>query len=82
MTTRIDQRENIVQALKRFESVPLAEAAAGLFSCLGYSSSRTLPISSTADFFEQLVDHADFTERQRESLESLESRTLRVPLPD
>jgi len=45
-----DFRQQIVAALRDFDTYPLPEAATRLFATLGYKSDRVLPIATVADF--------------------------------
>jgi hypothetical protein len=60
MSTRTDQREAIVTALKAFEKQTLAEAGRRLFATLGYESDRTLHLgdSSPHAFLNFVSSHA------------------------
>ncbi len=57
MPARTDQREEILAALKSFESKPLADAARRLFSTLGYESDRRIPIATPKQFRESSLIH-------------------------
>lgn len=71
MPDRIDQREAIAAALKDFESYPFPNAAKRLFGSMGYSSTRTLDISTVEEFCRELDQKQVLTMREREALDQL-----------
>lgn len=73
MPDRIDQRETIAAALKDFNSYPFPDAAKRLFGSMGYSSSRTLDISTVEEFCRELDQRQVLTAREREALDQLAS---------
>ena len=76
MADRIDQRAAIASALGEFESQSLADAAKRLFATLGYKSVRKIPIATPRQFCEHLDPGGKLTDRERESLETLQSLSL------
>lgn len=76
MSERIDNRKSIEVALKAFGADSLPAAANGLLLRLGYASERKLPIATAKQFCEQLDPGNKLTEKQRESLLSLDSLHL------
>ena len=50
-------------ALSNFQTLPLKDAATGLFATLGYESARTLAVDSLAQLRELLDPHGSLTEQ-------------------
>ena len=73
MSSRIDHRETIAAALKGLGSGPFADASLRLFSTLGYTSERRIPIATPTQFREQLDPHEKLTDRERETLDQVKS---------
>jgi hypothetical protein len=82
MTDRVDAREAISAALKDFTVYPLPEAASRLFATMGYTSERRVPIASTKDFCERFDPQCKLTDRERKSLDCLDSLHLLFQLTD
>ena len=82
MSERSDQRKNIEDALRAFGSTSLPDGAKRLFSILGYTSQRNLPIATSKQFCEQLDPGKKLSEKQREPLYSLKSLHLLFQLTD
>jgi type I restriction-modification system DNA methylase subunit len=82
MTDRIDQRTEIANALRDLQSTSLPKGAKGLFAELGYTSDRTLRITSTKQFHAQLDPTGRLTKRETESLGQLKNLHLLFQLTD
>ena len=82
MTTRTDQREAISAALREFNSQPSAVAAKELFDLMGYRSNRALPISTPAQFQKQLDPNDKLTDKERATLDEVQSLDLLFQLTD
>ena len=73
MSSRQDQRESIAAALKTLGSRPFVDASLQLFSTLGYTSERRMPVATPREFCEQLDPHNRLTDRERETLDQVKS---------
>ena len=82
MTDRIDQREAIAAALKDFQSYPLPDAAKRLFNSMGYSSSRSLDVSTVEEFCRELDQKQTLSPRDREQLDQLSALHFLYQLTD
>lgn len=82
MSVRIDHREDLVEALRTFESEPLASAARQLFAALDYSSDRRLPITTPKQFLDQLDANGKLSEHERNALSAAKSLSLLFQLTD
>ncbi len=71
MTERIDLRENLERSLHAFDSLQFRDVSLDLFRVLGYSSNRTLKISTTKQFLSQLDPSDRVTSKEREALEDV-----------
>lgn len=77
-----DFRQQILAALKDFDTYPLPEAATRLFAALGYKSDRVLPISTVSQFCREWDGDKILTAREREALDQLTSLHLLFQLTD
>lgn len=82
MPAAVDKREAIAATLADFDSYSLVEAARRFFGTLGYESERSIPISTTRQFCEELDPEGKLTEREREQLDALTSLHFLFQLTD
>lgn len=68
MTEYVDCRADIASALSGLGAAGTRAAATAVFSAMGYSSDRTAPVSTAADFIEQFDADGRLTEADRTAL--------------
>ncbi|MDD3545378.1 MAG: hypothetical protein PHG96_08490, partial [Kiritimatiellae bacterium] len=82
MPERTDQRNTIAQALAALGATPSSDAARAFFASLGYSGTRTFPLSGLSDFLETFDPDGELRARRKAFLDEWRSVDLLFQLTD
>lgn len=82
LSSRVDHRLEITDALKAFAAKPVRDAAKELLQVLGYASKRTVPISTPGQFLKELDPDDRLTERDRDAFAEITSLRLLFQFTD